>query len=157
ILIGHFLWTHALPDVVKTHVERVNALLAKIRPRMIGTGMLASDRLKAATQYQDAGFFAKNEIDLCPGERTELLVSSGLGAEPAAVQAVRDVVAMLSALDEPPHPITRVHVEPALLAQKVPRWMIPASYEPGMYRSLAAAIIRPGAGTITDCVSRAVW
>jgi UDP-N-acetylglucosamine:LPS N-acetylglucosamine transferase len=35
--------------------------------------------------------------------------------------------------------------------------MAPASYAPEMYRKLAAAIIRPGAGTVTDCVSRAVW
>lgn len=157
ILIGHFLWTHVLPDVDAAHVSHVSALLDRHRPQMYGTGLLASDRLKAACRYTDVGFFVASEQDQLPTDRDELLVSSGLGAEPSALVPLKQAVAALAALEAPPAPFKLVHVEPGLLPNTPPRWMIPASYEPAMYRRLAAAILRPGAGTVTDCVARSVW
>jgi hypothetical protein len=157
ILIGHFLWTHVLPDVDAAHVSHVSLLLDRHRPRMYGTGLLAADRLKAACRYTDVGFFAASEADQLSEDRDELLVSGGLGAEPSALAPLQQVIAALAALSAPPVPFKLVHVEPGLLPKEPPRWMIPASYEPAMYRALTAAILRPGVGTVTECVSRSVW
>lgn len=157
ILLGHFLWTFVLHDADSTHARQVDAWLAAHRPRMLGTGLLASEQLKSATRYEDVGIFADNEIGLCPSQRTELLVSIGLGAEPAATDALRAVIERLSRRETPPAPFTLVHVEPGLLPPQPPAWMVPASYDPAMYRRLVAAIVRPGAGTVTDCLARAVW
>lgn len=157
VLLGHFLWTHVLPDADPVHVRRVDGLIEQLRPPMLGTGLLAADRLKAATNYEDVGFFAAAELDFLPSRRNELLVSSGLGAEAEALAPIRQVVATLAAMSSAPPPFSLVHIEPGLLPPDAPSWMTAASYEPSMYRGLAAAILRPGAGTVTDCLSRGVW
>jgi hypothetical protein len=157
ILIGHFLWTQVLPDANSAHVARIEKLLERYRPQMLGTGFLASDSLKAKTSYIDVGFFGAAEFDFLPAVRNDLLISSGRGAEDDAGAPLRKIVEVLAAGARPPAPFNVIHVEPSLLPTNPPRWMVPASYAPAMYRGLAAAILRPGAGTITECVCRAVW
>ncbi|MES1155224.1 MAG: hypothetical protein ABUL48_02225, partial [Pseudorhodoplanes sp.] len=99
ILIGHFLWAQILPDVDKAHVARVDRLLERYHPRMLGTGLLASDVLKAKTSYIDVGFFGSAEFDFLPTARNELLISSGLGAEPEALASLQEAVNILASFE----------------------------------------------------------
>ena len=45
-----------------------------------------------------------------------------------------------------------IWVEPGLWNSNMPPWILPANFTPLMYQKLRCAVVRPGVGTVTDCL-----
>lgn len=149
ILVGHFFWHEAIPDAAPDYVARARALVAAARPAMIATGVFAAPYLAAQTRLHRVGLFGAKHV-AAPGSakaERDLLISCGTGEVDGETGAL---VMRLAA--GPPPPFDKVHVDPQLLPPHPPRWMCAAEYTPAMYASLCAAVIRPGIGTVTDCL-----
>lgn len=146
VLMGSFLWHLVVEGADAAYLEASQQLVSSRRPAMIGAGLFASPELKAITRYRDVGLFRTAEIPR--GDKTDLLVAcgrSGSGEEEAAAG-----VQLLMAMG--PGPFQAVHVEPRLLGDSHPPWMRPADFSTWMYSRVAAAIIRPGVGTVTEAL-----
>ena len=88
----------------------------------------------------------------CPAAKN-LLISCGRSTldRRSMMEAIRSIG------DSKRLPFDTVFVEPELMPVSPPSWMKPATFDPGMYNSLKAAIIRPGVGTITDALAGETW
>jgi len=146
ILMGSFLWHQALPDIDARYRRNAERLVARYRPTMIGSALFASRQLQSSTQFVDVGLFESSPI--APAAGTDLLVACGytdqcLDQTTAAVRAMAEGT-------KPPY--GTVHVEPRALPGRHPDWMAPADFSARMYSRLAAAVLRPGVGTVTDAL-----
>lgn len=146
ILMGSFLWHQALPDIDAHYRRNAERLLARYRPMMIGSALFATRQLQSSTRFVDVGLFESSPIQ--PTAGTDLLVACGytdecLDQTTAAVQALAEG-------GKPPR--GTVHVEPRALPAKHPDWMVPADFSARMYSRLAAAVLRPGVGAVTDAL-----
>ena len=52
-----------------------------------------------------------------------------------------------------PYPFDKILVEPELYSSKLPSFFSKASYDDKMYKNTVAAIVRPGLGTVTKCLT----
>jgi hypothetical protein len=94
----------------------------------------------------------------------DLLVAGG--TTPALDGPLRAFVAGLLArstgdAEAAPGPFRAVHVDRALLptgaaGARLPVWLREAEHTPALYDTLAAAVIRPGLGTLTELLARGV-
>lgn len=146
ILMGSFLWHQALEGIDTDYYRTAERLLRKYKPVMIGSGLFATRQLRSTTQFVDVGLF--EQAPIAPGAATDLLVSCGYTDE--CLEQTRAAVHALAEREAPPY--RKVHVEPRALPGKYPEWMQPADFSPHMYSGLAAAVVRPGAGAVTDAL-----
>lgn len=146
ILMGSFLWHQVLEDIDAGYYRTAERLLRKHKPVMIGSGLFATSQLRSTTQFVDVGFF--EQAPIAPGAATDLLVSCGYTDE--CLEQTTAAVHALATRATPPY--RKVHVEPRTLPREHPEWMLPADFSPRMYSGLAAAVVRPGAGAVTDAL-----
>lgn len=146
VLMGSFLWHLVLDDISRQYLQRARKLFVEYRPPMLGTGIFASPELKAITRFEDVGLFSSGEY---PSEdKRDLLLSCGASGE--CERQTADAVT--SVMKRGPGPFEIVHVEPRLLPDSSPSWMKAADFSPGMYARVAAAVVRPGVGTLTEVI-----
>lgn len=146
VLQGSFLWHLALEDVAPEYLVASKRIFAQRRPPMVGTGLFAAPELTGITCYEDVGLI--KSMDIPRGERTDLLIACGRSGN-----CEREATAAVSILVERgPGPFDRVQVEPRLLPDNHPGWMRAADFTPVMYSRLAAAVVRPGVGTLTEAL-----
>ncbi len=150
-LSGTFFWHRALPNFPTQRAQRAENLLSHYRPRVIASEFFASPYLAEKTRLFSVGLFTLRVVDGRTGSG-DLLISCGKGGE-----ALSDAKAILerAASGPQPGPFT-IWVEPLIYREKMPSWIQPASYTPAMYGRLSAAVIRPGIGTLTDCLAAGV-
>jgi len=146
-LSGSFFWHMALPDMPSEKAARAEELLALYRPRMITTGLFAAPYLAAKTRLNKVGMYSLGSVVRVDGYN-DLLISCGKGGE--VEKEMREFLNKIAFGSRPGH--SMVWVEPGLYCPDMPDWMQPASFTPAMYGRLAAAIIRPGVGTVTDAL-----
>jgi hypothetical protein len=146
-LSGSFFWHLALPNFPPHKAARAEELLARHRPRMIATGLFAAPYLAAKTRLDIVGMYALGQV-VRSNRSGDLLISCGKGGE--AETATRALLQKIACGARPG--LSKVWVEPALHCYDMPDWMQPASFTPAMYGRLAAAVIRPGVGTVTDAL-----
>ncbi|KAA3624574.1 MAG: hypothetical protein DWQ08_10245 [Proteobacteria bacterium] len=146
LLMGSFLWHLVVEGAAPEYIEASRRRFNSRRPIMIGSGLFATAELKELTRFVDVGLFAREPLPW--REKKDLLLACGRSGscEPETAEAVCSLVA------RGPGPFERVHVEPRMLPDTPPHWMMPADFSPGMYAGLAAAVIRPGVGTLTDAI-----
>lgn len=144
VLSGHFLWHLALTEVASEYFRRCEALLTSRRPRMIATGLFVSGPLAERVELHRVGLFGTRRNRTAP--KRDVLVSCGTGG-----QAVEQTRVFTETLARRQHaPFRRIHLDPLLVPDGTPSWIVPADYSVGMYDSVEAIVCRPGTGTVTE-------
>lgn len=143
-LMGSFLWHLALPDVDAQYRVNAEGLLRAYKPEMVGSGFFAAPEVREQTRYRDVGLLVEQQ-SVRPGGM-DLLISCGMSDESLVETecAVRRLMGIKSCR------FRFVYVEPRVLPRDRPQWMHPATFNREMYASLAAAVVRPGVGTLTE-------
>jgi hypothetical protein len=154
ILSGHFFWHDALPDLPNIYREKVDAWLRDYSPWVIATDLFASPLVKAQPRYYPVGVFLHQKPQTSALQGKTLLVSGG--STPALGQRLTEV--LLAMTQAKPEGIEYVYVDSRLLhscgvEENRPPWIQVATYSEVMYNQVAAAICRPGIGTITDLLA----
>jgi len=146
VLSGSFLWHLVLSGIDPRIAAQAESLLAAHRPRMIASSLFGMPDLAARTRLTTVGLCVAAPRPPSCGD--DLLIACGGSA--GMESAFRDLVGAVAS--GPPTPFPIVWVEPRLLPPGAPPWMRPATFDEAMYRRLAAAVVRAGVGTLTDCV-----
>lgn len=148
ILSGSFLWHRVLEDINLDYYDRMEELLLKYKPPLITSELFATENLTRQTRYYPVGLYSAEPVPLSQGRGKDLLISCGMSSEAESKYA--SFIEKLARQDQ--SGFEKVWVEPRLLPQNHPDWMLPATFNAKMYLSLQAALCRPGVGTLTDCL-----
>lgn len=149
-LSGSFFWHKSLPNISKEIIASSQRLLFKHNPRMISTSLFAAPYLQDLTRLHQVGLFG-DRTSACQNEQTSLLISCGTGGS-CSTKYNLDSLDQNTLLSLELHYST-IWVDPTLYNKRLPNLFQPATYSASMYNSLSCAIIRPGIGTITDCLA----
>ena len=150
-LVAQFLWHDVLDGVDPAYRIRADRLTAAAGA-VLGSAPFAMPAVQALPGFVEIGLFTSEGISSAPSDGEDLLVSGGTTS--AITEELRAVVAALPTLGRGPS--ARVHVDRELLPADPPEWMVEATHSSAMYGMLAAALIRPGLGVVTELLSRSV-
>jgi hypothetical protein len=155
-LSGSFLWHLDLPDIDQEYKAHCEALIAQYRPIHLAADFFVSDELRSRSQIVSLGLIGKVKPDEPKANFREgaLLISGGRNTILKA-----ELIAFVKKLilnKEKPN-FSKVWVDSNLLPENYPNWMGEATFNEDMYRSLSVALIRPGVGTVTDCLRNRVF
>lgn len=149
ILSGSFFWHEALHAIPSNKKAYAISLLKKYRPKMISSSLFAPEYLESYTQLNYVGIYdsplIKNNFK---ENRDSLLISCGKGGNMDS--KIRSLINEFSVKSRPVSGV--VFIEPSLYLDNMPPWIKPADYSDSMYKVVGAAIIRPGIGTVSDCI-----
>jgi hypothetical protein len=144
---GSFFWHESLKKFPQKQKNESRDLLNKYKPRMVSSKLFSSSYLAQYTNLYEVGLFS-NCIDSKIGfnQTKDILIATGKGGEVegAAKVFINSLVHLKN------RAFDKVWIEPTLLPDKHPKWMIKATFTTEMYRRVSVAIIRPGVGTVTD-------
>lgn len=151
IISAQFFWHDVIEGASTDYAEYCEGLLDRHKPTVIGCELFAMDAVRRQSGFQPVGLYQIPELvaaaKATPMEqRTDLLVTGG--TTPAVREQLQRVVGEL--LQNGPGEYRRVHIDPELLPENAPDWMVRADFSVGMYCRLKAAVCRPGLGVVTD-------
>ena len=154
LLVAQFWWHDVLDGVDPGYRERAEALLADHAAPVLGSVPFAMPAVTELAGFVGVGLFVPGPDEGVTGsvDRDTLLVTGG------STTVVDDVLAPLVAglAAERPRAFAAVLVEPHLLPGDAPPWMRPASFGVRALDRVAAAVVRPGLGIVTDLLRRGV-
>ena len=155
ILSGSFLWhldSQFIDDQYRVFCED---LLMAYRPKHIASEFFVSVELSQRSQLIPIGLIgsqqSKKSFQSCFDGA--LLISGG---KSAAFRSEFNALVNNLVLCENPK-FTKVYVDSWLMPNNPPAWMFEGDFSPEMYNSISVAIIRPGVGTVTDCMANDVF
>lgn len=148
VICASFLWHRSVDAVDVRLFESHELLLTQHKPRVIAQQLFLDSSLQKSTTVHLTGLWPlwNRRADIV--DSGDLLVScgrSGIMEEP-----YRDLVQRIARFG--PATYRQVWIDPQLLPADPPPWMVPATFTESMYSNILLGIIRPGVGTITDCV-----
>jgi hypothetical protein len=148
-LSGSFFWHESLKNFPLKQKRESRKLLQMCKPRMVSSKLFSSSYLDSYTNLYEVGLFS-NYIDhnIKFNRNRDILIATGKGGEVNSV--AKSFINSLVDLKD--REFDKLWVEPTLLPEKHPEWMIKATFTVDMYKRIAAAIIRPGVGTATDAL-----
>ena len=151
---AQFFWHDVIEGAARDYAEYCEELLAQHKPTVIGCQLFAMDAVRRQPGFKSVGLYKNPELVVAAEgtaaeERTDLLVTGG--TTPAAREQLKEVIYEL--LLKGPEPYERVHIDPELMPDNAPDWMVKADFSVGMYCSLTAAVCRPGLGVLTDLLT----
>jgi len=154
IISAQFFWHDVIEGAAQDYAEYCEELLDSHKPTVIGCELFAMDAVREQPGFKPVGLYQIPELvaaaKATPIEhRTDLLVTGGTTT--AVREQLREVINDL--LQNGPGEYRRVHIDPELLPDNAPDWMVRADFSVGMYCRLKAAICRPGLGTVTDLIT----
>ena len=120
----------------------------------MGCDLFAMDAVRRQPGFRPVGLYQIPELvaaaKATPMEhRTDLLVTGG--TTPAVREQYQKVINDL--LQHGPGEYRWVHVDPELLPENSPNWMVGANFSVSMYCRWKAAVCRPGLGVVTDLIT----
>ncbi len=145
-LSGSFFWHDSLKYFPQDLKLQALDLLRKYNPRMISSSMFTSDMVKLHTQLFEVGLYTSQVFNTKHTNKNDVLIACGKGG--GTTKQTKEFVELLATREKVQ--FQRVWVEPEILPQKHPDWMISASFTHEMYQSILASVIRPGIGTVTN-------
>jgi len=150
---GSFFWHKALIGCSAEIIHKSEELLLRNKPRIITSSMFSSSYLKnSAIQYEVGLFGTSSQIATNKNRRNSALISCGQGSDKSLIRLVLEFIEKIIHYDSVPFEF--VWVDPIVFPfNKAPSWMKMADYTADMYKSISAAIIRPGIGTVTDSLT----
>jgi hypothetical protein len=153
-LSAQFFWHDVIDGVSEDYIDYCNTLLVRYKPIIIGSQPFATTSVRDQPRYRPTSLYRLPELvalaEVTPIEcKTDLLVTGG------TTQAVRAELAIYIAnlLIMGPGKYVNVHVDPELLPESPPVWMVKADFSVDMFCKLKAAICRPGLGILTDLLT----
>tara|TARA_B100001250_G_scaffold414561_1_gene453892 strand:+ start:1440 stop:2417 length:978 start_codon:yes stop_codon:yes gene_type:complete len=147
LISGSFLWHKSLSNFPENKKKYYQRLIEKYNPKIFSSSFFTSDYLKEYKNLYEVGLFALGEKR--KGIKKNILISAGKGGN--VNQLTKSFILKVSK-NPKPNFINKLYIEPNTYKKDMPKWIQPAKYTDKMYSSLSSAIIRPGAGTITDCI-----
>ena len=147
-LFGSFFWHISLQGVPLDIKYNANKLLEKHHPRMISTKLFSANYLSDCTDLYEVGVFSGMNTARIGSHKKDALVACGRGGQ--IEEEISVFINELSKTDSVP--FHQVFVEPTMLPNNKPDWMLPAEFTADMYEKISVAIIRPGVGTVTDAL-----
>ena len=154
IISAQFFWHDVIEGASREYAEYCEELLERHKPTVIGCEPFAMDAVRRQPAFQPVGLYQIPELvaaaKATPMEkRTDLLVTGG--TTPAVRHQLREVIH--DRLQNGPGEYRLVHVDPELLPENAPDWMVRADFSISMYCRLKTAVCRPGLGVVTDVLT----
>jgi len=154
ILSGSFLWHLDLPTIDPAYSQFCEGLIVAHKPIHLASEFFVSDQLKKHSNIIPIGLIGQSkDCDRLSPFSGALLISGGKNE--ILNSAFREVISELI-LHKERLPFTCVYVDSSLLPTSPPEWMLKATFDEEMYSRLSTALIRPGVGTVTDCLRHKV-
>lgn len=156
LISGSFLWHLDLPTINYEYKAHCKSLIAQFNPIHLAADFFVSKELRNCSQIVPVGLIGKVKSKLPKTSFREgaLLISGGRNTILKA--ELSSFVENLILNKEKPN-FRKVWVDSNLLPKNYPNWIKVATYTEEMYQSLSVAIIRPGVGTVTDCLRNRVF
>ena len=156
LLSGSFLWHLDLSNIDQSYKACCEELLSKYRPLHLAADFFISDELRSKSQIFPLGLIGElGSTSAKANFQSGALLISG-GRNSILKSELSSFVRQL--IDAPAKPnFTKVWVDFNLLPESYPDWIEAAPFNEEMYQSLSVAIIRPGVGTVTDCLRNRVF
>lgn len=151
VVLAQFLWHDVLEGLDPAFVQRGRGLAERARV-VIGSAPFVMPAVRALPGFVEVGLHAAPGTHRRPPAGQDLLVSGG--TTPALTDELRTFVADL--VPQGPGPYVQVHVDEVLLPDHAPGWLVAASHGADLYDRLAAAVVRPGLGVVTELLARSV-
>jgi hypothetical protein len=146
-LMGSFFWHESLVDFNIKQKSDLRRMLLSHRPKIISSTLFSAPYLSNYAHLYNVGLFSsKQYIRKCIKKDKRVLIACGMGGD--VIDQAKSFVNWLAR--EKDIPFDTVYVEPCIIPNDPPKWMVPASFTKSMYDNILAAVIRPGIGTITD-------
>ena len=151
---AQFFWHDVIEDAARDYVDYCNHLLEKYKPKVIGCDLFAMDLVRKQPGFESVALYRNPELVSALKvahlrQRTDLLVTGGTTlAIRAQLKKSLDQI-----LREGKTSYKRVHVDPELLPENPPDWMVKANHTVDMFCQLKAAVCRPGLGVVTDLLT----
>ena len=154
IISAQFFWHDVIEGASREYAEHCEELLERHKPTVIGCEPFAMDAVRRQPGFQPVGLYQIPELVAAAKAtlieyRTDLLVTGG--TTPAVREQLRKVIDDL--LQNGPGEYRQVHVDPELIPENAPDWMVIADFSVSMYCRLKAAVCRPGLGVVTDLMT----
>ena len=154
MISAQFFWHDVIEGAAQDYAEYCDELLAEHKPTVIGCELFAMDAVRRQPGFTPVGIYKLPELvaaaeTVPPEQRTDLLVTGG--TTPAARKKMGHVIDSL--IEESGGAYRRVHVDPELVPDNAPDWMVSANFSIEMYCRLKDAVCRPGLGVITDLLT----
>ena len=148
IISASFFWSHIVSD--QDLKQKNQKLIEKYNPIVIGNKYMSLDPLYK--NFNGIGFcVSKKQPDYF--EKKNLLVSAG--KDGSDDKLIKDIVTYFSA--NKPSNINSIFLEPRMFNESLPEYFKKADFTLEMYKSVLIAVIRPGLGTITDCLNHGIY
>jgi len=146
IISGSFLWHMALLDYPKNKKLYYQKIIEKHEPKIFSSSFFTPGYLRDYKNLYEVGLFNLGKKNK---KKENILISTGNGSNANLISKT-----FIKDISEKPKPkfINKLYIEPNIYNEYLPEWIKPAKYNIDMYSSLSAAIIRPGVGTVTDCI-----
>ena len=159
ILSANFFWhqNYYPTDIKENYIVYCRSILKKYKPYIISSEIFQDRVLSPDFKNIMIGLIVgrnclifKNEIK---NKKDSILVSAGL-----TNNSIKEATTIIEKLVENKiHLKRRVYIEPRLMnTKKWPKEIEKANYSEKMYKSLIYAFIRPGMGTLVNCLSNKV-
>jgi len=147
---GSFLWHESLINFPKEEKQRINHLIKDSKARLISSEILTPSYMHQFENLHKVGLYSGSlrSKNCSPVAKKDLLISIGLGGNLAF--EIKNFIEEIASLKD--LPFNTIWIEPRICPDNRPEWIKPATYDNDMYSSIISAIIRPGVGTITDCL-----
>lgn len=149
-LTGSFLWYEVFEKNLKQNglngfVKNQKGLLEKYKPEMAGNEYFATPGVREMTNFFPVGLYKYSTL-LKEKVGKGILISCGLGGEEEQITKE----AILRIIKDDIRPPEVLYVEPRVLPENHPDWMMKATFSSEMFHKCMAICIRPGMGTISD-------
>ena len=156
VLSGSFLWHIDIPAIDPSYKSYCEKLLIDHAPLHIAADFFVSDELRQKTRIIPVGLIGtpQNEDPEWSVKKQSLLISGGRNK--ILANELTNLVKELIQLDDRMG-FREVWVDDELLPGEHPVWMKRADFDETMFKSLSVAVIRPGVGTVTDCLRHRVF
>lgn len=148
IISASFFWNQIIDD--KSLNKKSKNLIVKYNPIVIGNKYLSIKPL--SNNFFGIGFcVSKKESSYI--EKKNLLLSAG--NDGSDDEFINNLVAYSSAVK--PKNIDYIFLEPRIFRESLPKYFRKADFTAEMYKSVLISVIRPGLGTITDCLNHGIY
>ena len=152
IMSGSFFWHEVLENykdkkIFEDFALNQRSLIEKTNPYMIANEYFATSEVKALKNFIPVGLY-KFTSEIFTKDSNNILLSCGLGGEEES-WAKESILSILENNIKPPG---KLFVEPKILPEAYPDWILPADFSMEMYNSCLAVCIRPGLGTVSDAL-----
>ena len=155
ILSGSFLWHLDAPNLSNEYKTYCAELLARHKPKHIASEFFVSEELSKVSNIIPIGILgnqvSRGPIHFCFDGA--LLISGGKSE--AFQEEFKTMVRQLAKNQKPK--FAKVVVDSWLMPKNAPDWMEIGNFDQEMYDAISVAIIRPGVGTVTDCIRNNIF